>query len=191
MWVQAELVINCLDGGAIRPRLVGFKSRFVDNKLSTFLDGRLYDVPNRTALHGNQFVHLVCSEWRGRQARPIFYVHLANGCFSGWRCHGMAFVNDDLTVLVENRWVSTPAADGLHHDQINEAFSFLAAIAELPDLMIRNVQEGRESFPPLVDQFSPVDQDCGGDLPLSDQCTGYDRLSRPRRCHQHSVLMLQ
>jgi hypothetical protein len=80
-------------------------------------------------------------------------------------------------------------AQALEHADIDHPPSLVAAASELTDRARRDVQKGRQPFPPLVSQLLPVDQHQGVDAALGDEPGTDHGLAEGGGCGENAKVM--
>jgi hypothetical protein len=131
----------------------------MDDHLASSMIGGVDHVADRTALHRDQSIHLIGAVGCRRHPHPVADIDVAQGGFGCWCCDGVAFVDDDLPVLLQHAGVRVPMRDGLHHDQVHDAAPFPSPRPELTNLLLSQAEELLESFAPLGEQFGTVHED--------------------------------
>ncbi len=81
----------------------------------------------------------------------------------------MALIDQNVPVVRNEVLDLAMWAQALEHADIGHPPSLVAAASELTDRARRDVQKGRQPFPPLVSQLLPVDQHQGVDAALGDE----------------------
>ena len=144
-------------------------------------------VPGRSDLPRDEVVELVAPVRSGGKAEPAARRDLPDGVLERCGRDVVAFVGNHQAVTCSQLADISPPGERLQRDDIDDPAELGPAAAELAGL---DAEELADTGPPLVGQRLAVDQDerrCGM---FRDQRAGDDRLARPWRRDQDTLLMI-
>jgi hypothetical protein len=118
----------------------------------------------------------------GGQLDPAPDGDLGDGGFGGGGAEGVALVDDDQAVVVEQTGGRVAVGDGLQHDQVDDADAAVLAAAERARPAVGQLEQRGDAFGPLGEQFGLVDDHRGG------AGGGGRSARRPSRSCRHSVV---
>ena len=176
--------------GRLRPRIGGECHGGVANLDGPHFIGRSIDqrVPERSAVGEEQLLQPVLTLWSHREsvhppdgARPQHHFERRSG-------HMIAFVDEDHSVAGQRCHQVFHANQRRQHGNVESSSEPRRRPAPEADLLSLQSEKSHGGVPPLLHQHRTVHQHERRGAGACNQRAAHDRLSRPRRCAQHSVV---
>ncbi|MPM37024.1 hypothetical protein SDC9_83629 [bioreactor metagenome] len=103
----------------------------------------------------------------------------------------VAFVDDDLAILIQKTRQILTAGEGLHDGNVNHTGGLFFAASDNPNTSFFKLKKGFQPPLPLPQEFRAMNKNQSTDPPPGDQGRGSDCLTESRRCAEDTDFIFE
>ena len=151
----------------------------------------IHPVADGPKLHLGDGLVAIAPLRRGGETDEIARLHLRQNTLEGERRQVVAFIDDDVTVRSNEIVDSFLTDEALHHRHIKLSVRLALTTADLPDVLLVDIEEHCQLRLPLLEQRLSVHEDERAARTLRDEVRAKNGLPNARRRHKDTGVVFQ